>query len=202
MGTAETWDRRLGQHGTQTGLAYFVENKPNFPVTVMAELLDDKDKPPRLVPAWSSSMATCLLPALRGRYWMWYWMWSPQLCHGAPWGHRAWWKAPWCGRRRLLRVEARAHVSYKQTLPSPPTTVPTEPGGIPSAHHSHASLSHHGPPRWLHHAPQSMGMGWRRGAPHGRARSHHIPKGQLSQLAPALPRDRAHAVLPPAVPWW
>lgn len=128
----------MGQHRTQTGLAYFVESNPNLPVTVMAELLDDKEKPPRLVPAWSSSMATCLLPALRDRCWMWCWMWS----HGAPWEHRARWKAPWSGRRRLLRVEARARVSHKQTLHPPPTTVPTEPGGIPGV-----SLPHHTPPR-------------------------------------------------------
>lgn len=125
---------------------------------------------------------------------------APQLCHGPPWEHGAWRKAPFSGRRRLLRVKARARVSYKQTLRPPPTTVPAEPGGISSAHHSHTTLSHHTPLRWLHHVPQSTGMGWRRGDLQGHARSHHIPKGWLSQLAPALPCDTAHAILSPAVP--
>lgn len=127
---------------------------------------------------------------------------APWLSHGPLWEHRAWWKAPWSVRRRLLRVKACARVSYKQTLRPPPTTVPTEPGGISSAQHSHASLSHHTPPRWLHHIPQSRCMGWRRRALHGHTRSHHVPEGELSQLALALPCDVAHAILSPAVPWW
>lgn len=106
---------------------------------------------------------------------------APGLCHGPLWEHRARWKAPFSVRRRLLRVKACAHVSYKQTLRPPPTTVPAELGGISSAHHSHATLSHHTPPRRLHHVPQSTGMGWRRGALHGHARSHPVPEGWLCQ---------------------
>lgn len=46
-------------------LSYSEENNPNLPVLVMADLLGDKEKPPRLVPLQSSSV-----PLASSRSWV------------------------------------------------------------------------------------------------------------------------------------
>lgn len=59
----------MRQHHTQTGLTCFVENNPNLPVTLMAELLEEKPRSP--VPLQNSSVATLPLPALMDGYETW-----------------------------------------------------------------------------------------------------------------------------------
>lgn len=82
---------------------------------------------------------------------------------------------PW--QEKVTQSKSICSCVIQTNLRPPPTTVPAEPGGISP---QPRRLSHHTPPSWLHHIPQSTGMG-RRGALHGCARSHHIPEGQLSQ---------------------